>query len=43
MGKRYQWGATRWDYLKKPWRAALDSLEFDPMARIHELRHCWKT
>lgn len=29
--------------LKKPWRQALDSLEFDPMPRIHDLRHCWKT
>jgi hypothetical protein len=29
--------------LKKPWREALDSLEFDPMPRIHDLRHCWKT
>lgn len=31
------------DSLKKPWREALDSLEFDPMPRIHDLRHCWKT
>ncbi len=31
------------DSLKKPWRESLDSLEFDPMPRIHDLRHCWKT
>ena len=31
------------DSLKKPWREPLDSLEFDPMPRIHDLRHCWKT
>lgn len=31
------------DSLKKPWREALESLEFDPMPRIHDLRHCWKT
>jgi integrase len=29
--------------LKKPWREALDSPEFDPIPRIHDLRHCWKT
>ena len=29
--------------MKKPWREALESLEFDPMPRIHDLRHCWKT
>jgi hypothetical protein len=29
--------------LKKPWREALDSLEFDPMPRIHDLRHCRQT
>jgi integrase len=31
------------DSLKKPWREALDSLEFELMPRIHDLRHCWKT
>lgn len=31
------------DSLRKPWREALDSLEFDPMPRIHDLWHCWKT
>jgi integrase len=31
------------DSLKKPWREALESLEFDPMPRIHDLRNCWKT
>jgi hypothetical protein len=24
-------------------RVALESLELDPMPRIHDLRHCWKT
>ncbi len=31
------------DSLRKPWRESLDSLEFDPLPRIHDLRHCWKT
>jgi integrase len=31
------------DSLKNPWREALESLEFKPMPRIHDLRHCWKT
>jgi hypothetical protein len=30
------------DSLKKPWQEALESLEFNPMPRIHDLRHCWK-
>jgi integrase len=31
------------DSLKKPWREAIESLELEPMPRIHDLRHCWKT
>jgi hypothetical protein len=31
------------DSLKKPWREAGESLEFEPMPRIHHLRPCWKT
>jgi integrase len=31
------------DSLKKPWKEAVESLELQPMPRIHDLRHCWKT
>ncbi|MGO9568071.1 MAG: hypothetical protein ACLP5H_11060 [Desulfomonilaceae bacterium] len=31
------------DSLKKPWGEAIDSLEFKPEPRIHDLRHCWKS
>jgi hypothetical protein len=31
------------DSLKKPCREAVESLELDPMPRIHDLRNCWKT
>ena len=29
--------------MKKPWREALEGIELDPIPRIYDLRHCWKT
>jgi integrase len=31
------------DSLKKPWTEALESIELEPMPRIHDLRHCRQT
>jgi integrase len=31
------------DSLRKPWKAAVEAVGFDPAPTIHDLRHVWKT